>query len=232
MAKMNKKQRTQVIILAILSVALVLVIYWQYMLSPLIKECEELSSDIEENEMQLMQTMLEIADISTDIEENEALLKSIAEQTEKLYPIISTDDADIILLKYITASGLSANSLSVAQSEASSAGTGIYVITAEYSVSGSYKQLRNLIEKLNTEPAIYITSVSAVSETESSEKLELSAAGGTTTTLKTPASEEDMSITLSISLYMYEAPVIPDYFKPDKKDDLGDDEVISPEALL
>ena len=233
MAKMNKKQKTQFIFLAVLSVVLVIVIYWQYLLSPIMKECGELSSSIDENEIQLMNTMMTIGDMSVDIDENEALLKSIAEQTADLYPIINTDDADIIILKYISDCGLSASTLAIASSEPSAAGTGIFTINAEYGVSGSYKQLRALIEKLNTEPAICITGIAAAAEGKRTEVLEITHDGPATVTHEEPASEENMDVVLAISLYMYEAPVIPEYFKPEAKDDEdGIDEFFSPDAFL
>lgn len=239
MAKVSKKQKTQFIILGILSAALVVVIYWQYLLSPIKTECEELQSTIEDNEMLQMSVMLEVASINSLIDDNEALMKSLETRTADLYPVMNTDDVDIILLKYIQDSGFEVSSLSIGAEESTenaegNSATGISTINATYSIAGSYKQLLSLIEKINTEPAVIITAITASSEEESEQVFEISADGGQNTTVTKPASEDNLTLEISFCVFMYEAPEIPETFESEKNDSLlGDDEdEESPNYLL
>ena len=63
MTQTEKKKRSQITLLIILSAVLLAVIYWQYLLYPMLTSCDELTEDIQDNEMQLAGIQSEIASI-------------------------------------------------------------------------------------------------------------------------------------------------------------------------
>ena len=210
--KMSKKQKNQLIFLAVLTAALVVVMYWQYLIVPLNTAIEELEEEIESNQMAAIEMNMEISTIADYEEMNEVLTAKLTEETKDLFPIMNTEDADIMLLNYIKKSGLSASTLQVSSNISEQQETGVYIITASYEAKGSYAQLLSLIKSINAEPAVVFTSINAAAQSVSESTLVIAPDGPQTVTGEKPASEEDMTFILDLAVFMYEAPVIPDYF--------------------
>lgn len=210
--KMNKKQKNQLILLVILTVALVIVMYWQYLIVPINNECEELKTEIEALEDEHLDMMMEIASVYSYKEEIAAHEAAIAKHTEKLFPLMNNEDADIMLLGYIKECGLHASTLSVSNTLGGEVTSGVYSITASYEAEGSYAQLRKLIEKINAEPAIVILGVSAIADGDTEDVVTMTENGPVTDSNLIPASEDEFSITIELQVFMYEAPVVPEHF--------------------
>lgn len=211
--KMNKKQKNQLILLVLLTVALVIVMYWQYLIVPINNECEELKTEIEALEEEHLDMMMEIASVYSYKEEIAAHEAAIAKHTENLFPLMNNEDADIMLLGYIKECGLHASTLSVSNTLGDEEVTsGVYSITASYEAKGSYAQLRKLIEKINAQPAIVILGVSAIADGDTEDIVTMTENGPVTEASIIPASEDDFSLSIEMQVFMYEAPVVPEYF--------------------
>lgn len=224
MTASSAKQKKQFIVLSILVVLLVGVVYWQYLLSPIISECDELESKIEENRFQQLDVVSDIAGIPVYEDKNGEIFEKLSAETEKLFPIITNENADILILGYLNKSGLNARTLVISSGapvsvsendEEESKDTGIRIITASYEARGSYSSLRKFIEMKNSEPAIYITGITAVTKdddnTSAKDKTEFEAQSET-------VNENDLLITIGISLYMYETPSVPEHFEASDKE--------------
>lgn len=133
--------------------------------------------------------------------------------------MIPTDDADILILGYLNKSGLSARTLLISTGEPVSVAeddseenkdTGIRVISASYEAQGSYSSLRKFIEMINSEPAIYINGIAGVAQHD-----DVSAPSDEAQTVPQAemANENDLILSIDVSLYMYEAPSIPEHFE-------------------
>lgn len=217
MTAAEKKKRNQVIMLIILSAILVAVVYWQYLLSPALTACDELSEEILDNEMRLSEMQGEIAAIPGYKRSAEDTLSRISEKTAALYPVMNTEDADIMLLNCMTSSGLNASSLSVSAEAAhtddrDAKDTGVYIITASYSAKGSYSSLLSFISKANEMPAVVITLLEGTASSDEEKSLIVSAGGAQSEIRQNPASETSMEFNITMQVYMYLAPDIPEHF--------------------
>lgn len=225
MTQTEKKKRDQITLLIILSAVLLAVIYWQYLLYPMLTSCDDLTESIQDNETQLAEIQGEIMSIPGYERDISTSLEKISAMTAELYPIMNTEDADILLLSRISASGMSAETLSIGFEEISGKSTdftGIYRITADYSAKGSYAQLISFIDSLNEMPAVVINSVTGTA----SEK-DNSSSASTDNAETAAASENDMEFQLSISVYMYQAPEIPEHFSAAVSEEADSDSSVS-----
>lgn len=221
MTPSEKKKRNQVVLLVILSAVLLAVVYWQYLLSPTLTACDDLDNEIFDNETRLADMQSEIMAIPGYERDVDDTIARISEITADLYPVMNTEDADLMLLKSMSSSGLKASSLSVTAAPAGGSGkesdedgnsTGVSVITAVYEASGSYSSLLNFISRVNDMPAVVITSVSGAAQSNTDSTYTLSNAGAQTEIKDTPASERDMTFELTAQVFMYETPEIPEHF--------------------
>lgn len=241
MTQSEKKKRRQIIILIILSVLLLAVVYWQYLLVPKMTACEELSNEIADNEITLSAIqgkVLAMPGYERDIDE---ALANIDESTADLYPVMNNEDADIMLLQRMEKCGLNASSLSVTAAAAGADekkkstdddNTGVYVITAKYEAHGSYTSLLSFISEMNKLPAAVITSMKGTSAASEEKTYTVGGGRAETNITKQSASETDMTFELSIDVYMYQPPEIPDHFDVQRGDtsddaDTGTDTEIS-----
>lgn len=231
MTPSEKKKRSQVLILIVLSAVLAAVIYWQYLLSPTLTANSELEDEIANNQDRLadiQSEMMAMPGYERDIEDT---LSRISAATAELYPIMNNEDADIMLLSSMAESGLSANSLSVdsasLSTEEDAVNTGVYVITAAYEATGSYSALLSFISKVNDMPAVVISSVSGTAAEVEESAFVVGGGSAQTEVKKTPASEKNMTFEITAQVYMYQAPEIPEHFdEPDPETlevDLGTD---------
>ena len=217
MTQSERKKRRQVIILLALSVLLIGVVYWQYLLMPKLTACDELNSEIADNEDILADMQAEIIAVPGYERDRDDTLSKIGEDTAELYPLMNNEDADIMILGSMEKSGLTASSLSVVTAAAESSGkdpadTGVYVITASYEANGSYSALLSFISKMNELPAVSVGSVKAsAAETENETYV---VGNGRADTVKdtVDASENDMTFEITVRVFMYAAPEIPDHF--------------------
>lgn len=216
MTAAEKKKRNQVILLVALSAVLLAVVYWQYLLSPALTACDDLTEEIYDNETRLSEMQNEVAAIPGCKREIDDVISRISEKTADLYPVMNTEDADIMLLKSMTSSGLSAASLSVTFStdeESSTANdTGVYVITANYVAHGSYSSLLSFISKVNEMPAVVISFIEGTAVADEEKSLTIGGGGYQNNVQKTPASESSMEFNINAQVYMYLAPDIPEHF--------------------
>lgn len=217
MTQSERKKRRQVIILLALSVLLIGVVYWQYLLMPKLNACDELNSEIADNEDILADMQAEIIAIPGYERDIDDTISKIGEDAAELYPLMNNEDADIMILGNMEKSGLTASSLSVVTAAAESSGkepadTGVYVITASYEASGSYSALLSFISKMNELPAVSVGSVRAsAAETENETYV---VGNGKADTVKDTidVSENDMTFEITVRVFMYAAPEIPDHF--------------------
>lgn len=217
MTASEKKKRNQVILLVILSAVLLVVVYWQYLLSPLLTSCDELDEEIFDNEMLLSDMQSEIISIPGYERDIEDTFSRISEKTAELYPVMNTEDADMMLLSGMSSSGLSASSLSVSSASAGdekdgSDNTGVYIITAVYNAKGSYSSLLRFVSRVNDMPAVVISSVSGTAEASEDKSYTVTAGEALSDLTQTPASERDMTFEITVQVYMYSAPDIPEHF--------------------
>ena len=217
MTPSEKKKRRQVVLLVVLSAVLLAVVYWQYLLSPTLTACDDLDEKISDNETRLADMQSEIIAIPGYERDTEDVITRIGESTAELYPIMNTEDADIMLLKSMNSSGLSASALSVSASPAGEndgdgESTGVYIITAVYEAAGSYSSLLNFIARVNGMPAVVISSITSNSAASEDKTYTPGAGGARTDVNNTPASEESMTFELTAQVFMYEAPEIPEHF--------------------
>lgn len=219
----DRKKRRQIIILVILTIILVVMAFWQYLMSPLLEEKSELESEVAANEDKLSEMNNEILLAMGYERDIETTLSSISEITADLYPVMDNEDADMMLLSELNKCGLDAMSLSVgsadSQSKSSSVSTtttatdtGISQITAVYSATGSYAQFVKFVAAMNEKPSVIIESIQASAAETESETYTVSPAGVNTSSTVTPASEEELAMELTLCVYMYEQPIIPDTF--------------------
>lgn len=220
MTQTEKKKRSQITMLIILSAVLLAVIYWQYLLYPMLTSCDELTNDIQDNEMQLAGIQSEIASIPGYERDISASLDEISAMTGDLYPVMNTEDADILLLSRITASGMTAETLGIELEEISgkNADTGVSRITAAYSAKGSYAQLINFVSSVNELPAVVINSVTGTATSRDDTG---------TDGVSVPAGENDMEFQLNISVYMYQQPEIPEHFSAEVSEEADSDSSVS-----
>lgn len=217
MTAAEKKKRNQVILLVALSAVLLAVVYWQYLLSPALTACNELTEEIYDNETRLSEMQNEVAAIPGYKREVDDVISRISGKTADLYPVMNTEDADIMLLKSMSSSGLSAASLSVTAASADADGknardTGVYVITANYVAHGSYSSLLSFISKVNEMPAVVISSIEGTAVANEEKSLTIGGGGYQNNANKTPASESNMEFNITAQVYMYLAPDIPEHF--------------------
>lgn len=216
MTQTEKKKRNQITILIVLSAVLLAVIYWQYLLYPMITSCDELTESIQDNNTELAEIQSKIASIPGYERDISTTLDNLSEMTADLYPVMNTEDADIMLLSRLKSSGISAETLNITYEEISDENggepTGISRITAEYSAKGSYAQLIRFISSMNGMPAVVINSVTGTASETNDKSFSVSTNGAETNTITTPASENDMEFQLNISVYMYQSPEIPEHF--------------------
>lgn len=190
------KRRGELAALGILTAALTLILYLQFLLLPQLRRCSELSEKVEENSAALHSAMTEIGAAGAVKADNEDIMERLSAETEGLFSPINTDDADILLLGYIEKAGLSATALSVSRETDEPTKTGVRTITAEYTVSGGYDGLVRLISDIAEQPAIAITDIYGSAK---------AAENGI-------FAEDSMEFQLCFKVYMYEPPVIPKHF--------------------
>ena len=217
MTPSEKKKRRQVALLVILSAVLLAVVYWQYLLSPTLTACDELEEEIFDNETRLTDMQSEIIAIPGYKRDIGDVLSRIDQGTAELYPVMNTEDADIMLLKSMNSSGLSASSLFVSaaaagENDEDGSSTGVYIITAVYEANGSYSSLLNFISRVNDMPAVVISSITGSAEAPEDTTYTLGTGGAQTEMKNTPASEKSMTFELTAYVFMYEAPEIPEHF--------------------
>lgn len=229
MDKNANKQKTQFIVLGVLSAVLVLILVYNFLLKPVLDDCSELKDEIEANDMLKWSQMEEISFIPTYEEEIGQAKVALEERTAKLYEPMNSEDADIILLKRLTDSGLKALTLSVTSAvplselqpdekyAPDSVETGVSVITASYEAEGSYSQLLSFIGLINSDPAVSVVSIEYSAAEEKKSSLVVGNGGFVNVAENNEVSEQQLTITVALDVYMFSPPVMPE---PDTVDDI------------
>lgn len=150
------RQNAERFLLVILSVFLAAVVYVQFVLLPLIRECTRLEGEVGEAELSLALLQSDIRSSEGYTRENDELRAAVSGISAALLPAMGAEQLDIMITRYFEECGLSPKALEIEETGRDGVLT---EISAEYNAEGSYSALLKFIERLSAEYAVEIRGI-------------------------------------------------------------------------
>lgn len=222
---MTKVTPKQAMLLFFLLWVLVAAVVFMYVLTPLIDEKSDAETQVEFLQSDYDRLVMEAGRLNTQKTANERLTAELSQACEKYYDVMTTAQADELVLKLLESCGASAESLAVSapvavegglvvtddessvtdsESEDSTSAavkatkSGIVYSSLDYAVTADYSEMIKFIEAVNNDECLMITSIAFAQDLLEQTQTDENAPA------VTPVVGKNIEFTLTVALLMFD----------------------------